>query len=87
MIQKQPPEVFYKKDDLKNFAKFTGKHLCRLAKPQASDHATTGLRPATLLKKRLAQIFSCDFCEIFKNTFFNRTPPMAASDDRYLIGS
>ena len=27
--QKQPPEVFYKKGILKNFAKFTGKHLCQ----------------------------------------------------------
>ena len=26
-IQKQAKEVFYKKDALKNFAKFTGKHL------------------------------------------------------------
>ena len=25
--QKQPPEVFHKKDVLKNFAKLTGKHL------------------------------------------------------------
>ena len=25
--QKQPPEVFYKKGVLRNFAKFTGKHL------------------------------------------------------------
>ena len=27
LIQKQPPEVFYKKGVLKNFAKFAGKHL------------------------------------------------------------
>ena len=27
--QKQPPEVFCKKDVLRNFAKFTGKHLCQ----------------------------------------------------------
>ena len=26
-IQKQPPEMFYEKCLLKNFAKFTGKHL------------------------------------------------------------
>ena len=26
--QKQPPQVFYKKGILKNFANFTGKHLC-----------------------------------------------------------
>ena len=25
---------------------------------------------ATLLKKSLAQVFSCEFCEISKNTFF-----------------
>ena len=30
----------------------------------------SGLRTATLLKKRLAQVFSCEFYEIFKNTFF-----------------
>ena len=24
--------------------------------------------------------FSCEFCEIFKNTYFNRTPPVAAAD-------
>ena len=28
-FQKQPPEVFYKKGVLKNFSKFTGKHLCQ----------------------------------------------------------
>ena len=28
----------------------------------------------TLLKKNLAQVLSCEFCEISKNTFFNRTP-------------
>ena len=27
--QKQPPEVFYKKDALENFVKFTEKHLCQ----------------------------------------------------------
>ena len=29
-----------------------------------------GLRPATLLKKTLTQVFFCEFCEIFKNNFF-----------------
>ena len=28
-IEKQPPEVFCKKDVLRNFVKFTGKHLCQ----------------------------------------------------------
>ena len=39
-----------------------------------------GLGPATLLRKRiLAQVFSCEFCEIYKNTFYYRTPVVAAS--------
>ena len=38
------------------------------------------LRPATLLKKQyLAQVFSCEFCEISKNAFYYRTPLVAAS--------
>ena len=39
-----------------------------------------GVGPATLLRKKtLAQVFSCEFCEIYKNTFYYRTPLMAAS--------
>ena len=30
-------------------------------------------------KETLAQMFSCEFYEIFKNTFFYRTPLVAAS--------
>ena len=30
-------------------------------------------------KEALAQVFSCEFCEISKNTFSYRTPPVAAS--------
>ena len=30
-------------------------------------------------KETLAQVFSCEFWEIFKNTFFQRTPPVAVS--------
>ena len=29
ILQKQPPDVFCKKGVLRNFAKFTGKHLCQ----------------------------------------------------------
>ena len=38
------------------------------------------MRPATLSKKTLAQVFSCEFCEISKKKFFYRTPPVAASE-------
>ena len=35
---------------------------------------TSGLRPATLLKKEtLAQLFSCEFCEISNNNFLQST--------------
>ena len=32
-----------------------------------------------IIKETLAQVVSCEFCEISKNTFFYRTPPVAAS--------
>ena len=31
-------------------------------------------------KETLARSFSCEFCEIFKNTFSYRTPLVAASE-------
>ena len=34
------------------------------------------LRPATFLKKTLAQVLSREFCQISKNTFSCRTPPV-----------
>ena len=46
--QKQPPEVFCKKSVLKDFTKFTGKHLCQ----SLFFNKVAGL-PATLSKKRL----------------------------------
>ena len=33
-----------------------------------------------LKKEALAQVFSFEFCEISKNTFSYRTPPVAASE-------
>ena len=38
--------------------------------------------PATLLKKRLVQVFPCKFCDISKNTFFYKIPPVAACDTK-----
>ena len=34
------------------------------------------------LKISKPKVFSCEFCEIFKNTFFHRTTPVAASENR-----
>ena len=33
-------------------------------------------------KETPAEVFSCEFCEIFKNTYFYRTPLAAASENR-----
>ena len=62
-LKKQPPEVFCEKGVLRKFTKFTGKHLYQ------------GL----FINKTLTQVFSCEFCEISKDTFSYRTPLVAAS--------
>ena len=43
---KQPPEVFYKKDVLKNFAKFTRKHMCH----SLFFNTVAGFRPVSFAK-------------------------------------
>ena len=48
------PEVFCKKNFLRNFAKFGGKCLCQRL---------------FFKKESLAQVVSCEICEISKNTF------------------
>ena len=68
-------EVFCTKDGLKNFAKFTGKDLCQ----SLFFNKVADLRPFFIKKETLAQIFSCEFCEISRNTFSYRTPLVAAS--------
>ena len=54
------PKVFCKKGVLRNFATFTGKQLCQ----SFFFNKVAGLMPATLLKKRLTEKFSCEFCKI-----------------------
>ena len=39
------------------------------------------MQPLLYKKNTLAQVFSCEFCEISKNTFLYRTPLVAASVD------
>ena len=52
---------YIKKSVSKNFAKFTGKHLCQsLFNPKACNF---------IEKENLAQVFPYRFCDIFRNTF------------------
>ena len=75
-VRSSRPEVFCKKGFLRILAKLTGKYLCQ----SLFLNKVAGLRPVTLLKKEtLAEVFSCDFCKISKNTFPYRTPLVAAS--------
>ena len=69
------PEVFCEKGDVRNFAKFTGKHLCQ----SLFFNKVAGQARNFIKKETLAQVFSREFCEIYKNTFFYSTPPVAAS--------
>ena len=65
--------MFCRKGVLRNFAKFTGKHL----RQSLSFSKVAGLRPTTLLKKRLRhRCFPVDF----PVDLLYRTPPVAASE-------
>ena len=76
-LQKQPPEVAYRKGVLRNFVKFTGKHLCR----SLVLNKVAGLRPVTLLKKRLwHRCLPLNFTKFLKTSFY-RTP----LDDCFLV--
>ena len=60
------PDVFCQKGVLRNFAKFTGKHLCQsLFFTKAAGAACNFIK-----KETLGQVFSCEFCEISRNIFF-----------------
>ena len=67
-------EVFCKECVLRNFAKFTGKQKCH----SFFFNKAAAPRPANLLKKRPWQVFSCEFCAVYKSTFIHRTPLAAA---------
>ena len=66
---------------LRNFAKFTGKHLCQ----SLFFNKVAGLACNFIKKETLAQVFSCEFCEISKNTFFTEHLWTTASDKMPLL--
>ena len=70
--------MFCKKGVLKNFAKFTGKHLCKslfLIKLPAA--------PATLFKKRLwHRYFPVNFAKFLRTPFLQKNSWATASEER-----
>ena len=63
MSRSSRPEVFYKINVYKNFLKSTGKHLFQsIFLNKFAGHT------CKFKKETLAQLFSCEFCKIFKNT-------------------
>ena len=63
MYRSSRQEVFCKKGVLRNFSRFTENNLCQ----------------SLFFKKEiLAHVFSFEFCEISKNTYSYRRPPVAA---------
>ena len=67
MLRSSRPQVFCEKGVLRNFAKFTGKHL----RQSLFFNKVAGLRPATLLKKRLWHwCFPVNFAKFLRTPFF-----------------
>ena len=66
-LRSRRSEMFRKKGVLTNFTIFLGKHLWR-----SHFFKIAGLQHATLLhrKETPAQVFSSEFCKVFKNTYF-----------------
>ena len=61
------PKIFCKKVVLRNFTKFIGKRLCRQS---LYFNKVAGLRPATLLKKRLwHRCFAVKFAKFLRTSF------------------
>ena len=67
---------FCKKSVLRNFTKFTEKHVCQ----SLFFNEVAVLSLQIFEKKTLAHAFSSEFCDISKNTFCYRILPVAASE-------
>ena len=94
-IKKSVPKNFTKNHTKKNlcrsllFSKVAGFFLVETNNLFCSAKQMTGLymkQSSNLIKKETStQMFSCQFCEILKNTFFCRTPLVAASVNLLLL--
>ena len=71
---------------MKNFHREADVQRCSVKKVFLNFHKIHRKTPVSapqacnfIKKETLAQLFSCEFCVISKNTFSNRTPPVAAA--------
>ena len=72
--QEQPPDVFCKQSILKNFTKFTGKHLW-----QSLFKLNCRSEPCNFINRETLSRFSCEFYKFFKNAFLTERPRVSAS--------
>ena len=61
---------------IKNFAKFTGKHMCQ-------SLCFNKVVSIALKKQTLVQVFSCEFCKIFKNSFLKNSVQLLLVECKY----
>ena len=66
-------QIFFKIAVLKNFAILSRKACVA----EYLFNKVAGMKVCIFIKKETpAQLFSCEYCEIFKNNFFYKTPPV-----------
>ena len=72
--KKQPPEIFYINDVLKNFAIFTGKHLCEIFKnTHFEEHLPTAASKLSLWSDCLELCFWIAFKPILTQYYYKNT--------------
>ena len=66
MFKSSSSQMFFKIGVLKNFAIFTGKHLC-----WSLFNKVAGWEACNFFEKETpTHVSSCEYCKVFKNSFF-----------------
>ena len=68
--QKQPPEAFHKKAVLKNFAIFSGSPVLKSHLGRGCNKVAGRKGLQLYWKEAPTQMFSCEYCKISNNTYF-----------------
>ena len=70
--------MFFKIGVIRNFALFTGKHVLESLFNKVAGLAACNFISISFQKRLQHWYFSCEYCKIFKNNFYYRTPLVAA---------